>query len=109
VRDVALAHLAALRTPDAAGNRFILVSDECWYPELAKVLKAGGYKVPTRRLPNWVVRIVGRFDKAVALVVPQIGKLVKLSNEQATTLLDWHPRPLRESVVDTAKEIASRM
>lgn len=109
VRDVALAHLAALRTPDAAGNRFILVSDECWYPELAKVLKAAGYKVPTRRLPNWLVRIVGRFDKAVALVVPQLGKLVKLSNEQATTLLGWHPRPLRESVVDTAKEIASRM
>jgi nucleoside-diphosphate-sugar epimerase len=109
VRDVALAHVAAVRTSDAAGKRFILVSDECWYPELAKLVKAAGYKVPTRRLPNWLVRIVGRFDEAVALVVPQLGKIVRLSNEQATTLLDWHPRPLRESVLDTARAISSRM
>jgi dihydroflavonol-4-reductase len=109
VRDVALAHIAALRTPDAAGKRFILVSGACWYPALAKVVKAAGYKVPTWRLPNWLVRIVGRFDEAVALVAPRLGKLARLSNEQATALLDWHPRPLEESVLDTAKEIAARM
>lgn len=109
VRDVALAHIAGLRIADAAGKRFILFNEECWYYELAKMLKAAGYNVPTRRLPNWLVRIVGRFDKAVALVVSQLGKSVRLSNEQATTLLDWHPRPLRESALDAAKEIASRM
>lgn len=109
VRDVALAHLAALRAPDAPGKRFILVSDECWCPELAKVLKEAGYRVPTRSLPNWLVRIVAHFDKTVALVVPDLGKLMTLSNEQATTLLDWQPRPLDETVVDTARAIAARM
>jgi nucleoside-diphosphate-sugar epimerase len=109
VRDVALAHVAALRTPDAAGKRFILFGDGCWYHELAKLIKAAGYNIPTRRLPNWLVRIVARFDEAVALVVPQLGKLTRLSNEQARTVLDWHPRPLGETAIDTAKAIAARM
>lgn len=109
VRDVALAHVAALRAPDAAGKRFILVGDERWFPELAKLLKAAGYKVPTRSLPNWLVRIVALFDKTVALIVPDLGKPMRLSNEQAKTLLGWHPGPVDETLLDTASDIASRM
>lgn len=109
VRDVALAEVAALRASDAAGKRFILASEDCWYPALAELIKADGYKVPTRQLPNWLIRIVGLFDPTVGLIVPDLGKLMRVSNEQATTLLDWHPRPVRESIVDTARAIASRM
>jgi dihydroflavonol-4-reductase len=109
VRDVAVAEVAALRAPDAAGKRFILASEDCWYTALAELIKAEGYKVPTWQLPNWLIRIVGLFDPTVALVVPDLGKLMMVSSEQARTLLDWHPRPIRESIVDTARAIASRM
>ena len=109
VRDVAIAHVAALKAPDAAGKRFILVGDECWYAELAQQIRAAGYQVPTRVLPNWLVRIFGRFDKSVALIVPRLGKHRNLSNEQARTWLDWRTRPLRDTIVETAQDIASRM
>ena len=109
VRDAAIAHVAALKAPDAAGKRFILVGDECSYAELAQQLKAAGYEVPTRVLPNWLVRIFGRFDKGVALIVPRLGKHRNLSNEQARTWLDWRTRPLRDTIVETAQDIASRM
>jgi len=108
VRDVAAAHVAALRTPAAAGKRFILVGDECWYPALAKLVKSAGYTVPTWRLPDWVVWIVARFDKTVAVIIPWLSKPFRLCNERATELLDWHPRPLRESVLDTAADISAR-
>ena len=109
VRDVAIAHVAALRAPGAAGKRFILFGEECSYAELAEQIRAAGYKVPTRVLPNWLVRIVGRFDKAVALIVPRLGEHIDLSNQQARTWLDWRARPLRDTIVETARDIASRM
>ena len=109
VRDVAIAHVAALKAPDAAGRRFILVGDECSYAELAQQIRAAGYQVPTRVLPNWLVRIFGRFDKSVALIVPRLGKRRNLSKQQARTWLDWRARPLRDTIVETAQDIASRM
>jgi len=109
VRDVAIAHVAALKAPDAAGKRFILVGDECWYAELAQQIRAAGYQVPTRVFPNWLVRIFGRFDKGVALFVPRLGKRRNLSTQEARKWLDWRARPLRDTIVETAQDIASRM
>jgi nucleoside-diphosphate-sugar epimerase len=108
VRDVAKAHVAAMTVPQAAGKRFILTAEECSYGDLAEQLEAAGYKVPTRVFPNWIVRILGRFDPAVALIVPRLGKRRNLSNRQAKALLDWKTRPLRATIVDTAEDIASR-
>ncbi len=109
VRDVATAHVAAMTAPQAAGKRFILSTEEYWYRELAEQLETAGYKVPTRVFPNWIVRIFGRFDPAVALIVPRLGKRRNLSNRQAKALLDWKTRPMRQTIVDTAEDIASRM
>ncbi len=109
VRDVATAHVAAMTVPQAAGKRFILKTEVYWYRELAEQLKALGYEVPTRVFPNWIVRIFGRFDPAAALIVPRLGKRRNLSNRQAKTLLDWKTRPMRQTIVDTAEDIASRM
>ena len=109
VRDVAKAHVAAMTAPKAAGKRFILTAEECSYGDLAEQLEAAGYKVSTRVFPNWIVRILGHFDPAVALIVPRLGKRRNLSSRQAKALLDWKTRPLRETIVDTARDIASRM
>jgi dihydroflavonol-4-reductase len=109
VRDVVKAHVSAMTAPEAAGKRFILYGEECSYAELAQRLKAAGYKVPTRVFPNWLVRIFAFFDEAVALIVPRLGKRRNLSNRQAKTLLNWRPRPLQETIIETAQDIASRM
>ena len=77
--------------------------------DIARIIKAEGYDVPTRVVPNWVVRILGWFDPTVALVVPHLGRRLELSNERARALLDWRPRPLRQTILDTAADIASRM
>src|SRR4029077_15769433 len=67
VRDVADLHLRAMTAPAAKGERFIAVAGECMSMlDIAKVLKArlgaSARKVPTRQLPNWVVRLAARFD-----------------------------------------------
>src|ERR1700723_2820685 len=69
VRDVADLHLRAMVHPAAKGERFLGVAgDFIWIRDIAKVLKdrlgeAAG-KVPTRQLPNWLVRLAALRDPA---------------------------------------------
>lgn len=108
VRDAAKAHVAAMTAPEAAGKRFILTAEECSYSQLAQELKAAGYRVPTRVFPNWIVRILGHFDPAVALIVPRLGKRSNLSSRRARAVLGWQTRPIKQTILDTAQDISSR-
>lgn len=108
VRDVATAHVLAMTTAKAAGERFIVSSDEAWMKEIADVLAVAGYKVPTRVVPNIVVRILAIFDPAIRLVIGNLGKKVPLAGDKAKTLLGWSGRSMREMVLDTAASMKAR-
>ena len=38
VREVAMAHVKALETPDAAGKRILTRAQDMWFPEFGKIL-----------------------------------------------------------------------
>ncbi|WP_454197453.1 SDR family oxidoreductase [Nocardia sp. Marseille-Q1738] len=109
VRDLAVAHRLALETPEAAGNRYICAGEHLWMDEIARILAGEfgprGFRVPTRRLPNWVVRAVAIFDKGVRLTLPALGRTELLSAEKARRELGWTMRPVRETVLDTAESL----
>jgi len=106
VRDVADAHLRAMDVPEAAGQRFILAIEHAWFGEIADILdehlRERGYRIPTRRLPGFVLRVAALFDKTTRLVVPEIGLRMDVSNERAKRVLGWQPRSLRTMVTDMA-------
>ena len=64
VRDVADLHIAAMIAPQAAGQRFIAAGDFAWMTDVAALLRArlgsAAGKVPTRKLPDFVVRFAIR-------------------------------------------------
>ncbi len=103
VRDVASAHLAAMTTPEANGQRFCCCVDFVWMKEMAAILTEHfgerGYKVPTRELPDFVVRIAGLFDKVTRVVTPRLGLELNVSNERIKRVLGWKPRGTEEQVV----------
>ena len=109
VRDVAAAHIAALTTPEAAGLRFTCTHEFAWMVDLARILAAEfkhqGYKIPTRPLPDFLVRFLAIFNKTAAMDVPNLGKRIDYSNTQIKRVLGWQPRPLAESVLDTARTL----
>src|SRR5262249_43606384 len=75
VRDVADLHLRAMTEPAANGERFIAsAGDLMSMLDIARVLKAhlgdAARKVPTRELPNWLVRLASRFDRNLQPLVP---------------------------------------
>jgi len=110
VRDVADLHLRAMTNPAAKGERFLAIAgDSMSMQEMAIVLKArlgkDAARVPTRVLPDWLVRLVSLFDPTVAQIIPDLGQVKAASNEKAKRLLGWAPRSNADSVVGTAESL----
>jgi nucleoside-diphosphate-sugar epimerase len=110
VRDIADLHIRAMVQPAAKGERFLGVAgDFMLIRDMARVLKTrmgeAGRKVPTRELPNWLVRIAALRDPAVRQILPELGKLKYGTNEKARRLLGWAPRSNEEAIVATAESL----
>ena len=110
VRDVADLHIRGMTHPGAKGERFLAVAGNFMSMlEMAKVLKArmgaAAKRVPTREVPNWLVRIAAFRDPAVKLILPELGKVKNATNEKARRVLGWAPRSNEESIVASAESL----
>jgi nucleoside-diphosphate-sugar epimerase len=110
VRDVADLHLRAMTEPAAKGERFLAVAgDFLSVLDMAKILKrrmgAVAKRVPTRELPNWLVRVAALRDPAVKQILPELGKRKNATSEKARRMLSWAPRSNEESIVATAESL----
>ncbi|WP_217602997.1 aldehyde reductase [Chitinophaga sp. GbtcB8] len=110
VRDVADLHIRAMTNPAAKGQRFLAVAGETMQlPEVAALIKnkmgAVAQKVPTRTLPDWVVRIAALFSPVAKNIAPQLSRNKKTSNQKAKTLLGWQPRCNEEAILSAVKSM----
>jgi nucleoside-diphosphate-sugar epimerase len=110
VRDVADLHLRAMVHPAAKGERFLAVAgDFVSWAEMGRMLKrrmgAGAKRVPTRELPDWLVRLAVLKDPAVKQILPELGKQKNATSEKAQRVLGWKPRSVEDSVVATAESL----
>lgn len=91
VRDVAIAHLAAMTTPEAAGQRFICVSDSFWMEDAAKVLNEAydsqGYEVKTNVFPSWMVKLVAIFSKEARATVDALDLELNADNSRIKEII----------------------
>jgi dihydroflavonol-4-reductase len=109
VRDIADLHVRALRTPLAAGQRYIGAGAFYWMADIARVLRTGmpdlPRRVPTRVLPNWLVRLSARFDPVVRGRLFELDKERNVSAEKARHDLGWSPRSNDEAILATARSL----
>jgi nucleoside-diphosphate-sugar epimerase len=109
VRDVADLQIRAMTMPEAGGQRFIAVDQFAWTSEVAAIIREGlgeaAENVPTRKVPNLVVRAMAIFDPGVRSIVGQLGRRTSYSSEKARTILGWAPRPLEDTVLETARSM----
>ena len=110
VRDVADLHLLAMVDPAAAGQRFLAVAGPAWSLEqMSHILRSrlgdDASKMPTRVLPDWLVRAAAVLVPALRQLVPRLGVVRNASNAKAVGTLGWAPRPVEESLVDTARSL----
>lgn len=110
VRDVADLHLRAMTDPAAAGQRFLAVAGApVTLPEIAALLRErlgnAARRVPTRVLPDWVVRTLAPIVPTLKQLAPQLGNPKVVSNDKARTLLGWNPRSNEDSIVASAESL----
>ena len=109
VRDIAQAHLAALTTPEAAGQRFICVAGGMFLPEVAKILferfKPLGYRIPRIVFPSVLVRFYGLFNRLVRENTRSLGEDPVFDSSRARRFLSWQTYPLEKTIVDMGESL----
>jgi dihydroflavonol-4-reductase len=109
VRDVADLHLRAMTDPAAGGERFIAGDEFLWTADVAAVIRErlGGAapKVPTRVAPNLLVRAMSLVDGGIRPYVSDLGRRQWMSSDKARRTLGWAPRPIADSIEDTARAL----
>jgi hypothetical protein len=61
--------------------------------------------VPTRTIPNLVVRGMALFDGGIRSIVGTLGKRTDLSSERAISTLGWSPRPIDDTIAETGESL----
>ena len=105
VVDVARAHILALKSDNAAGQRFIVSEKALWLSDIAKILKNNGFtKVPSIVVPNFLLGFLSFFLRDIALFKDRLGKSQITKSDNAKKLLDWKPAFVEKAIIDTAKK-----
>jgi dihydroflavonol-4-reductase len=109
VRDVADLHVRALRAPGMAGERFIATGPFFMMIDIARILKERlgleAKKVPTRKLPDFLVKVTALFDPVVRQVLGELGNVRNADASHAKAVLGWTPRAPEATIVDTARSL----
>jgi len=109
VRDVAALHVGAMTAPQAGGQRLLAAGTFLWLSEVAAILRerlgADASKVPRRGVPNFVVRVLARFDPELRSIVGDLGEKTTFSMENAERRVGWTPRPVEETIEDCARSL----
>ncbi|MEM7486499.1 MAG: aldehyde reductase [Bacteroidota bacterium] len=107
VRSAADMHIKALKTPNIHGQRFICVDDFLTIKGVAMILKEKfpHRKIPTRELPDFVIKLFANFDPEVKPMLSELGAKRQHTNKKAKKLLNWQPISNKRSIIDTADSL----
>jgi nucleoside-diphosphate-sugar epimerase len=110
VRDVADLHIRAMTDPAANGERFLATGgDTMAIRDMAVAVKQrlgrAAANIPTRELPDWLVRIGALFDPTLRNSVGELGKRKHVTNAKAKRRLGWTPRSNEDALVATAESL----
>lgn len=114
VRDVAAAHVAAMTAPGAAGERFLVGTGEpaIAMKEIGAILRRElgkkAAKVPTRTIPDVVVRLAALFRDEFKPVAADLGYVKRVSDNKTRTVLGITPRPAREAIIAAGRSMVER-
>ena len=106
VREVAMAHLQALKVEDAKNKRFILSSNSLWFVEIAQALKdqyGAFYKIKAKEISYCPMKFASFFSATVKEMLPNWGKPILMDNSSSQKILGIQYRDTKESIIALAE------
>jgi dihydroflavonol-4-reductase len=108
VRDVAHLHRIGFEHPEAAGQRLLCSNGFRWFKaisaHLANEFPAFAKKLPTRELPDFVIKIMALFDPVMAFTVKSLGEQIDYDCTPAKAL-GWKPRSPEDAIKAGAQSL----
>lgn len=113
VRDVADLHIRAMRSPLAAGQRYLAAAGAAvTLPEIAATLRErlgeAAARVPVDEATDDEFRAVAAERPELEVFADLLGTPKQVSAAKAVEQLGWHPRPAADAVTATATSLLSR-
>jgi dihydroflavonol-4-reductase len=107
VRSIASLLILAMEQPQAASQRYIGSAGFLTFSDIAKILKKAypKMKIPSRKLPNFMVRILSLFDPTLKPVLLDLGTERKMNHSKSVNELGWKPIKPEEAVLSSAASI----
>ena len=109
VRDVARMHRLALETSAPSGGRYLGAAESLWLIDIARALRErlgeAARRAPSRELPDWAVKLVGLFDPAARMAVPELGKHLRVDASRTRRTLGIEFIPADEAVAATGRSL----
>jgi len=109
VRDVALTHVLAMTSPEAAGQRFLTANGFLRLIEVAGLIKEAlpdlARKLPRGELPDLAVRALAMVDTRLKAVLPDLGFPRPITNAKAHRVLGQTFRSPQEAVTSAAASL----
>ena len=107
VRSIASLLILAMEQPQAANQRYIGSAGFLTFSDMAKILKKAypKMKIPSHKLPNFMVRILSLFDPTIKPVLLDLGTERKMDHSKAVNDLGWKPIEPEEAVLSSAASI----
>jgi nucleoside-diphosphate-sugar epimerase len=112
VRDVADLHYRALTAEGIRDEHFICSGPFLKFIDVAHILRANlgaqARKVPTRRMPDWLLKALAIFRPELRQVVAELGNVRGGDSRHAMERLGWTMRPPEEAILATAHSLIER-
>lgn len=112
VRDVADLHVRALTAADIRDERYVCSGPFLKMIDVANILCANlgerARKVPTRRMPDWLLKALALLRPELKQLVAELGNVRGGDSSHAMTTLGWTMRPPEEALLATAHSLIER-
>ena len=107
VRDVAAAHVAAMTSASAGGQRFPMSERPLWAAEMARIVRQAypHYPVPRLQVPDWAARLYGAFNRDIGRGLGELGLVRQLDSSAAIALLGRALIPVPDAILATAQSL----
>jgi nucleoside-diphosphate-sugar epimerase len=114
VRDVASLHRLALEAaPETIrGERFAAAEEFMWMEDMARILRdhmgADARRVPSRKMPDWVLKLMAVFSSDIRQIAGEVGKMKRVSGQHAKDKLGWTTHSGEQTVLDTGRSLIAQ-
>ena len=110
VKDIAKAHVACIGNNKVGGRRLIVGKDVKRLVELSQLIAEAmpeyKKKLPTKELPNLMVKLISYIDSSAKTMIPDLGIMMQTDTSYAEEILGFKFKPAKGCISENAKSVA---